>query len=303
MSAQEPAVHVAAAPGTERPRRFRPKLRYELLACGFHGHELVGTDARALRPEDGLFARQDPGGFRWYRCLRCDSWIPLANPARPRSEVPPELDQIALPLRGRPLRDRYVLRVIAWERAVHLLVLGLLAAAVFAFATHRDLLHHEYTRVLNDLQGGLGGPVVSPHSGVVSDLNHLFALSQAELYAAGAALSAYVTLLAFEMVGLWFARRWAEYLTFVETGILVPVELYEIVRSVTALKLATLVLNVAVITYLLFAHRLFGVRGGAAAEKAMHERDTGWAPLERATPPGLRTPGHAAELVPAAPPG
>jgi hypothetical protein len=33
----------AAAPGTERPRRYRPKLRYELIGCGLHGHELLGT--------------------------------------------------------------------------------------------------------------------------------------------------------------------------------------------------------------------------------------------------------------------
>ena len=58
-------------PGTERPRRYRPKLRYELIGCGLHGHELLGTDAAALRPQDDLFAREG-GGLRWYRCLRCD---------------------------------------------------------------------------------------------------------------------------------------------------------------------------------------------------------------------------------------
>jgi hypothetical protein len=37
------------APGTERPRRYPPRLRYELIGCGLHGHELLGTDAAALR--------------------------------------------------------------------------------------------------------------------------------------------------------------------------------------------------------------------------------------------------------------
>ena len=36
--------------------------------------------------------------------------------------------------------------------------------------------------------------------------------------------------------------------------------------------------------YLLFAKRLFGLRGGGKAERADHEEDTGWAPVERATP-------------------
>lgn len=291
MSEEHRTVHVAPAPGTQKAKRFRPGLRYELLGCGLHGHELIGLGARHLRPQDSLFARQDPSGFRWYRCLRCDSWLALANPVRPNADTPPEHDQIELPLRGRPLRDRYVLRLIACERAVHVLVLGVLAAAVLLFAAHRSLLHHEYTKVLSDLQGGLGGPVFGPHSHVVSDLNHLFSLSELQLYLAGAALGAYTAVLALEMVGLWYARRWAEYLTLVETGVLVPVEVYEVVGTATPLKLTTLVINLAVVAYLLFAHRLFGLRGGVAAERAKHARDTGWQALERATPPGIYSPG------------
>lgn len=289
---------VVAPPGTEKPRRFRPSLRYELIGCGLHGHELLGTDAARLRPIDAIFARQSPDGFRWYRCLRCDSWVPLANPGRPARDVPPDRAEVQLPLRGRPLRDRYVLRLISVERGLHVLVLGLLTVAVFAFATHRDLLHHEYTRILTDLQGGFGGPVFSAHSGVVSDLNKLFALTSTQLYLAGTALAVYVSLQVLEMVGLWMARRWAEYLTFVETGILVPVELYELSKSVSYLKILTLVLNLLVLAYLLLAHRLFGARGGAAAERARHERDTGWEPLERATPPGWATPADAAGWAP-----
>ncbi|HUB70119.1 MAG TPA: DUF2127 domain-containing protein [Acidimicrobiales bacterium] len=297
----------ARPPGTEKPRRFRPQLRYELVSCGLNGHELLGTDAARLRLQDAIFARQDEG-FRWYRCLRCDAWLPLPNPERPAVAVPPERDEVQLPLRGRPLRDRYVLRLISAERAVHVVVLGALAAAIFAFAAHRGRLHDLYTRVLSDLQGGLGGPVFGPHSGVISDLNRLFALTQTELDVAGVALSAYVAVLACEMVGLWWARRWAEYLTFVETSVLVPFEIYEVAGGVSALKLLTLVLNLAILAYLLVSHRLFGLRGGAAAERALSDKDTGWPPLELATPAGLRVPpppppGEAGGLGSVAPTG
>lgn len=276
------------AAGTERPRRFRPSLRYELIGCGLHGHELLGTDADRLRPQDRLFAWEDASGLRWYRCLRCDAWLPLPRPTDPAVDHPPEREDVELPLRGRPLRDRYVLRVIAVDRALHILVLAALAVAIFAFATHRSLLHQDYTRVLAALQGGFGGPVA--HSGWAADIDRLFELSLAELYGAGVAVSAYVVLLCFEMVGLWFARRWAEYLTFVETGLLVPFEVYEMTKGVSYLNVITLVLNLAVVVYLLVAHRLFGIRGGSAAEAALHGRDTGWAPLERATPVSLRAP-------------
>jgi hypothetical protein len=34
----------------------------------------------------------------------------------------------------------------------------------------------------------------------------------------------------------------------------------------------------------LFSKRLFGLRGGGKAERAERAADTGWAPIERATP-------------------
>jgi uncharacterized membrane protein (DUF2068 family) len=274
-----------AAPGTERPRRYLPKLRYELVGCGLHGHELLGTDAAALRAEDSLFAR-DSGGLRWYRCLRCDSWVALCPPERPRVLHPPSREQISLPLRGRPLRDRYVLRLIAIDRVIHFLVLSALATAIFLFASNKAALNADFTKILNDLQGGLSGSVNSNH-GIVHDLHNLFAISIANLYVAGTAVAAYSVLEGTEAVGLWLGRRWAEYLTFVATVIFVPYEIYELTKSVSALKVIALVINLAIVAYLLIAKRLFGLRGGGKAERAEHDKDTGWAPIERATPAPL----------------
>ena len=123
-----PAGELPAAPGTEQPRRDLPRLRYELIGCGLHGHELLGTDAASLRPEDSLFARES-GGLRWYRCLRCDSRVALSPPSQPAVQYPPPREEISLPLRGRPLRERYILRLIAIDRLTHFLVLSALAAA------------------------------------------------------------------------------------------------------------------------------------------------------------------------------
>ena len=271
------------APGTEQPRRFRPRLRYELLACGLHGHELVGTDAAEVRDEDALFARETDG-IRWYRCLRCDAWLTLAPPEHPSRPVPPAQDEIVLPLRGRPLRDRFVLRTIAVERLFHLLVLAALDVAIFAFADHRRSLKHEYTRILSDLQGTLGGPLDQSKHGILHDLNRLFAVATDELLVLGAALALYCAVLLAEMIGLWWARRWAEYLTFAEAGVLIPFEIYEMVAGVTVLKVIGLLLNLAIVVYLAVAHRLFGVRGGAAAEHEEQERDRGWDPIVAAGP-------------------
>ena len=87
-----------------------------------------------------------------------------------------------------------------------------------------------------------------------------------------------------EAVGLWLGKRWAEYLTFIATTALLPLELYEITHRFTPLKVLTLIVNLAVCAYLIYAKRLFGVRGGGGAEAALHERDAGWPAVERATP-------------------
>jgi uncharacterized membrane protein (DUF2068 family) len=289
-------------PGAEQPRRFRPKLRYELLGCGLHGHELVGTDLSHIPEDYRLVAFDDgPGGSRWHRCLRCDSWLPMPPPAIHSGRTAPPLQSIEVPLRGRPLRDRFVLRLIAVDRAIHFVVLAALAAAILLFAQHKAALQGEYTRVLNRLQGGVGGPLSdTSHSGWLADFDKLFAVSTQHLYLYGVAVAAYAAINGIEAVGLWRARRWAEYLTLIEVLVLVPVEIHELTLRVSPLKIITLVLNLAVVGYLLWAHRLFGVRGGGRADRAERQADTGWPAIERATPwlpPATPQPTRSQEAV------
>lgn len=53
------------------------------------------------------------------------------------------------------------------------------------------------------------------------------------------------------------------------------------------LKIITIVINVAVVAYLLWAKRLFGLRGGVAAEHRERSREVGWPALERSSPETL----------------
>ena len=281
------APELALLPGTERTRRFRPKLRWELIGCGLHGHELVGTDAAEVRLEDHLLVRESDG-LRWYRCLRCDSWLPLAPPRSAPNRFPPGRDEIQLPLRGRPLRNRYVLRLIALDRVVHFVVLAALGIAIILFAGHQKDLRGDYIRILNSLQASVG--FVSSRNGFFREITHLVSLSTTKLYLYGSAFSAYAAINAIEAVGLWGERRWAEYLTFIEVTLLLPLEIYELAVKISYLKIGALVINVAVMAYLLWAHRLFGFRGGGRVDRIRHEHDTGWGALERATPVSSQLP-------------
>jgi uncharacterized membrane protein (DUF2068 family) len=270
-------------PGTQRPRRFRPRFHWELLVCGIQGHELIGTDAARLRPEDRIFAREYDG-LRWYRCVRCDSWLPLEPPSEPAREVPPRREEIELPLRGRALRDKVVLRLIAIDRAVHFVVLAVLAIAVFLFASHQTRLRSVFYRVVDAIQGTSGGPVHHAHGGLLEELRRLVSLQSSTLYAVAAVAAGYAVLEGAEAIGLWYQRRWAEYLTFVATILLLPLEIYELTKTLSPFKIVALVINLAIAVYLLFAKRLFGLRGGAAAEREERERDIGWEALERTAP-------------------
>ena len=283
---QEPGA--VPAVGT-RPQRRR--LRYELLGCGLHGHRLVGTDAAAVRPGDALLVREGTEGLRWHRCLRCDAWVALPPPDGPARPYPPDRAEIELPLRGKPLRDRYVLRLIALDRIVHFLVLGVLAVAVLAFAGERAKLAGPFYRTTDLLQNGLGGLSGRSGHGIIAELDRAFGARSSTLWAIGAVLAAYALLEGVEAVGLWLTRRWAEYLTFVATTVLLVPEVRELTGRITATRITALVINVAVVVYLLVAKRLFGLRGGGRAEAAERARDMSWEALEKVLPgPAGATP-------------
>ena len=180
------------------------------------------------------------------------------------------------------MRDRYVLRLIALDRAVHVVVLSVLAVVLFMFAKHDAALHRDYNNIMNDLSGG--SPGESQVRGVLGYLRKAFQYSPHRLIQLGLFITAYAALEATEMVGLWFNKRWAEYLTLVATTALVPIEIYELTLSVSVFKVITLIINVAIVVYLLLAKRLFGLRGGHRAEAKRRHELGGWGAIERATP-------------------
>ncbi|TMH86666.1 MAG: DUF2127 domain-containing protein, partial [Betaproteobacteria bacterium] len=74
--------------------------------------------------------------------------------------------------------------------------------------------------------------------------------SQLWLLAGFAAL--YASLRLIEAYGLWRGRRWAEWLAALAGGIYVPVEIYELTRGVSWIKVAALLLNAAVVAYMAY---------------------------------------------------
>jgi uncharacterized membrane protein (DUF2068 family) len=266
--------------------RRRHRISWELVVCGLRSHVLVGTDAAQLRPEDRLLAREEDA-IRWFRCLRCDTWSPLPAPEHPAREHPPDRDEIEIPARGRALRDKIVLRLIACDRFLHFVILGTLGIVVLILAGHEAAARSEFDRVLTAIQGGVAGGVVQSTGrvGFIRELDKLLSLRAHTLRTVGIALLAYAALEGVEAIGLWLLKRWAEYLTFIATAILLPLEVYEIANRVSVLKIIGLLINLAVVIYLIWAKRLFGLRGGGRVDEERRAADVSWQAIERTSPP------------------
>jgi uncharacterized membrane protein (DUF2068 family) len=67
----------------------------------------------------------------------------------------------------------------------------------------------------------------------------------------------YAALMGTEGVGLYLRRRWARWFTIGATGSLIPIEIVEILRHPRPLRIAILLLNVAVVVYLFKRKEVF----------------------------------------------
>ena len=139
------------------------------------------------------------------------------------------------------------LRVIAVFKLLKTVLL--LAVAFGAFQLLRPSAAQAAERWLGTVAatyatGGL------PARAVRAALDKLRFLSGRRAAVLGTASLLYAGLFATEGVGLWLGKRWAEWLTVVATGLLIPVEIYELSHGATPPRILALVVNVAMVAYL-----------------------------------------------------
>jgi len=80
-------------------------------------------------------------------------------------------------------------------------------------------------------------------------------LSHAKVKGLGIVSFIYAGLFLTEGIGLWLMKRWAEWFTIIITSSLIPVEIYEIHHHPTAVKIVVLIINIAVVIYLVYRIR------------------------------------------------
>ena len=85
-------------------------------------------------------------------------------------------------------------------------------------------------------------------------IQNAVALSPNTIRGLGVGSFLYAGLFLTEGIGLWLLKRWAQWFTVIMTSSLIPLAIYEIDRHPTALKVLVLIINVAVVGFLV--HRI-----------------------------------------------
>ena len=231
-------------------------MDWSTRSCARNGH-------LTYAPTDEKFASQlrveTPVGQAW-KCLRCGAFIPGAALSYGPIEQAPSV------LHDRQIRDRVIIRFLAVERGIRGLIVLLIGIALFQFKDSQETLEATLTRSLPLLKpfGDQIGWDIN-NSRVIHLLDMFLEVAPHTLWIIAVALIAYGTLQLTECFGLWYQKRWAEYLTVVATSAFIPIELYELSHSVTLIKAGALVVNIAAVLWLLWSKHLFGINGGASA--------------------------------------
>ena len=143
--------------------------------------------------------------------------------------------------------DNRLVRLIACFK----LLKAVLLIAVGMSALH--LLHKDVASVMEHWVAKLG---LDPGNRYIDRALQKFAnLTPNKIKSFGVVSFIYAGLFLTEGIGLWLVKRWAEWFSVIITTSLVPLEVYEIYRHPSAIKCLVLILNIAVVGYLLYRIR------------------------------------------------
>jgi uncharacterized membrane protein (DUF2068 family) len=250
------------------------------------GHAAPAAGALVVTPDDAPLGAELSDGRRLARCLRCDSWIEHVAPrgrAVKYERIPP-IATLKKPRRGAALREAIWMRLIALNKATHAFAFTVIAITLSLTRTNLFRLKDLAQKLLDFVQEQMSNTGQQPaQTWLGRQLENVLNLKTDTITVLLAMAILYAAVEWAEAIGLWKEKRWAEYLTAIATAGFLPIEIHELLIHVTALKVFALVVNLALLVWLVRNKRLFGLRGGHAALLA-HDTTDWEAVLHTPTP-------------------
>jgi uncharacterized membrane protein (DUF2068 family) len=264
----------------------------EMWVCSVRGHVAPAATVAHLRPgQDDALGLDRPDGSRLARCLRCDVWVAVVPPEQPTSATLPPADQLPRPRRQKALEDAILLRLIAVTRALHCVVFTTLTVLFVTLDLKLPGVQSGARSLADRLQDAVTETGRQPsRDWLVRELERVGDLRTQTLKILAVTAAAYAVVEGTEAVGLWLGKRWAEYLTVLATAGFLPFELNELHHKITVLRVTALTVNLAIVAWLIWNKRLFGLRGGAEAAEAGTDWDHLLHEAPLAHPTGTVTP-------------
>ena len=154
----------------------------------------------------------------------------------------PEI-RAALSLRGRRGQVKLLRAVATLELCKGLVVLAAGCGILL-------LLHKDAPEIAQNLLRLLH---ISPDHRVARVfLNWADRLTDKKLWAVASVAATYSSLRFVEAYGLWKARAWAEWIALISGALYLPFEVREVMRRVSAFHLSVLVVNLAIVLYMVY---------------------------------------------------
>jgi uncharacterized membrane protein (DUF2068 family) len=119
---------------------------------------------------------------------------------------------------------------------------------------HRDL-HHAAMQLVEHLHFN----PARHYPRIFLDLTE--SVTDSQLWALAIAALIYSVVRFIEAIGLWLGEKWAEWFGVMTGGLYIPIELYEVTRGVSWPKVTLLVVNLGVVSYLLYELNRSGGKG------------------------------------------
>ena len=146
-------------------------------------------------------------------------------------------------------KQDWFLKVIIWELAIKGTLLLLLSVGLL------NLINKDLEILSKQLADALNLDVDNYYINLL--LSKVGMVKTTLLVEVSIGLLLYGALSWVEAYGLHKRKRWAEYLTVVSTSLFIPLEIYEVIRRLTVVRAGVLILNIAIVYYLIKHKELF----------------------------------------------